>query len=60
MLQKQSLSTLGDPRWISASPHFATYAPLVVLSLLVLSIIQVALGAVWISALQRGLILYVL
>jgi hypothetical protein len=39
MLRDSSLSTLGDPRWISTSPHFATYAVLVVLSLLVLSMI---------------------
>jgi hypothetical protein len=60
MPESRSLSTLGDPRWISASPHFATYAPLVVVSLLVLSIIQEALGAVWVSTLQGRLILYVL
>ena len=54
---QRTLSTLGDPRWISASPHFATYAPLVMLSLLVLSIIQVALGAVWVSAIKGSLTL---
>jgi len=60
MLHGRSLSALGDPRWVSASPHFATYAPLVVLSLLVLSVIQVALGTVWVSKTLPSLTLYVL
>jgi hypothetical protein len=60
MLRGRTVSTLGDPRWISASPHFATYAPLVVLSLLVLAIIQVALGIVWVAAMQDSLTLYVI
>jgi hypothetical protein len=46
MPQERSLSGLGDQRGISASPYFAAYAPLIVLSLRVLSIMQVALGGV--------------
>jgi hypothetical protein len=60
MLPDRSLSTLGDPRWVSASPRFATYAPLVVLSLLVLSIIQITLGTVWVANMQLHVTLYVL
>jgi ABC-type transport system involved in multi-copper enzyme maturation permease subunit len=60
MLHGRSLSALGDPRWVSASPHFATYAPLVVLSLLVLSVIQIALGTVWVSKTPPYVTLYVL
>ena len=60
MLHGRSLSALGDPRWVSASPHFATYAPLVVLSLLVLSVIQIALGTVWVSKMLPYMTLYVL
>jgi hypothetical protein len=60
MLRGRTLSALGDPLWVSASPHFAKYAPLVVLSLLVLSIIQIALGTVWVSKLQPYVTLYVL
>jgi len=42
----------GDPRWANASP-FASYAPVVVLSLLFLSIIQIILGAIWMSKLDN-------
>ena len=48
----------GDPRWAAASP-FASYAPVVVLTLLVLSIVQIVLGAIWVASLQGSLNLWV-
>ena len=44
----------GDPRWAAASP-LASYAPIVVLTLLVLCIIQIVLGAIWVASLQGSL-----
>ncbi|KAF2662230.1 hypothetical protein K491DRAFT_283865 [Lophiostoma macrostomum CBS 122681] len=44
----------GDSRWAYISP-LASYAPCVMLSLLVLSILQICLGAVWISRLEGDL-----
>lgn len=42
----------GDPKWHRTSPHFARYAPYVVLGLAVLSIVEVVLGVVWITGIQ--------
>lgn len=45
-------SLSGDPKWARTSPHFARYAPLVVLTLAVLSIVEVVIGIVWITSIQ--------
>lgn len=50
-LQFHNFSIKGDSRWAGAS-RVTGYAPVVVLVLLVLSIIQVSLGAVWLSSLE--------
>jgi hypothetical protein len=59
MPQSRSISTLGDPRWYSTSPRFAAYAPLVVLSPLILAILQIVLAGVWVTNLKGQLDLYV-
>lgn len=42
----------GDPKWVRTSPRFARHAPLVVLSLAILSIIEVIIGVIWITGIQ--------
>ncbi|KAF2266587.1 hypothetical protein CC78DRAFT_566670 [Lojkania enalia] len=44
----------GDPRWTRISP-FASYAPVITLSLTALCVIQICLGAVWLSRLDSDL-----
>lgn len=45
-------SLSGDPKWVKASPNFARYAPIVVLCLAILSILEVVIGVVWITGIQ--------
>ena len=42
----------GDPKWHTSSPHFAAYAPPLVLILAILSIVEIVLGVVWITSIQ--------
>ena len=44
----------GDTRWAYIFP-LASYAPSIMLILLLLSMIQIGLGAVWISKLEGNL-----
>ena len=48
----------GDPRWAAAS-KWTAYAPRIVISLFVLSIIQIILGAVWVVQLNADMTMYV-
>ena len=57
-LDYHNFSIKGDPRWASAS-RYTVYAPLVVLSLFFLSIIQIVIGAVWVVDLQTSMTVYV-
>jgi len=45
-------SIYGDPKWTRGSPRFGRFAPAVVLTLAVLSIIEVIIGVVWITSVQ--------
>lgn len=45
-------SLKGDSKWVRASPKFGAYAPLVVIALAVLSIVEIVLGVVWITSIQ--------
>jgi hypothetical protein len=47
----QDASIKGDPKWASAT-SWTGYAPIVVLTLAVLSIIQIVIGVVWITSIQ--------
>jgi len=53
-LDYHNFSIKGDARWAGAS-RVTVYAPLVVLSLFVLSLIQVVIGAVWVVDLQSDM-----
>lgn len=44
----------GDPRWSEIS-SFASWAPAVVITLFTLCLIQIALGALWISRIEGSL-----
>jgi hypothetical protein len=58
-IPRQPIKALqGDPRWSLLSP-FASYAPVVVLSLFVICMVQIALGAYWIASMPGELSLYV-
>jgi len=54
MLDYHNFSWKGDPRWASAS-RWTVYAPLVVLTLFFLSVIQIVVGAVWVVDLQSNM-----
>jgi hypothetical protein len=58
MLEYHNFSITGDPRWAGAS-RWTRYAPLVVLWIFVLSIIQTIIGAVWVVQLQSDMTMYV-
>lgn len=53
-LEFHNFSIHGDPRWANAS-RYTGYAPVIVLSLLVLSIIQIAVGAIWVDELESDM-----
>ena len=57
-LDYHNFSIKGDPRWASAS-RFTLIAPLVVLTLFFLSIVQICIGAVWIVDLGSDMTMYV-
>jgi len=54
VFEYHNASIKGDPRWQSASPWTAK-APIVVLVIFALSIIETVLGAVWIAQLQSDM-----
>ena len=42
----------GDKKWYTNSPHFAAYAPWLVLILAIFSIVEIVIGVVWITSIQ--------
>jgi hypothetical protein len=54
MLEYHNFSWHGDPRWYAAS-RFTRYAPIVVLWIFVLSVIQTVIGAIWIVQLGEDM-----
>jgi len=56
-LDYHNFSIYGDPRWAAAS-RITRCAPIVVLTLFFLSIIQICLGAVWVVDLKSEMTMY--
>lgn len=57
-LEYHNFSLDGDPRWASAS-RWTKRAPVLVLVIFVLSVIDTVLGAVWIAQLKGDMTVYV-
>ena len=49
----ENASIKGDPRWAAVS-RATGYAPIVVITLAVLSIIQIVVGAIWVASISSS------